>query len=84
MVELAKESTTMRRVLDPMFVYFDSRQHWAPQKGLAMIILSRMAYFMENSGIILSYHFWLNYFSEINHPVDVLSNSMFTLKMWIS
>lgn len=53
MVELAKESTTMRRVLDPMFVYFDSRQHWAPQKGLAMIILSRMAYFMENSGIIL-------------------------------
>ena len=53
MVELAKESTTMRRVLDPMFVYFDSRQHWAPQKGLAMIILSRMAYFMENSGIML-------------------------------
>lgn len=52
MVELAKESTTMRRVLDPMFVYFDFRQHWAPEKGLAMIVLSRMAYFMENSGTI--------------------------------
>jgi len=52
MVELAKESTTMRRVLDPMFVYFDFRQQWAPEKGLAMIVLSRMAYFMENSGTI--------------------------------
>lgn len=55
MVELAKESTTMRRVLDPMFVYFDSRQHWAPRNGLAMMVLSSMAYFMENMGIILSY-----------------------------
>ncbi|KAI5430904.1 hypothetical protein KIW84_035154 [Lathyrus oleraceus] len=35
LVELAKESTTMRRVLDPMFVYLDSRQHWAPQDGSA-------------------------------------------------
>ncbi|XP_061361425.1 protein SEMI-ROLLED LEAF 2 [Gastrolobium bilobum] len=50
MVELAKESTTMRRVLDPMFVYFDSRQHWAPQNGLAMMVLSSMAYFMESTG----------------------------------
>ncbi|OIV90896.1 hypothetical protein TanjilG_15629 [Lupinus angustifolius] len=48
--ELAKESTTMRRVLDPMFVYFDSRQHWDPKKGLAMMVLSSMTYFMENSG----------------------------------
>ncbi|KAL2325592.1 hypothetical protein Fmac_024650 [Flemingia macrophylla] len=58
MVELAKESTTMRRVLDPMFVYFDFKQHWDPQKGLAMIVLSRMAYFMEKSGsqrLILAY-----------------------------
>jgi len=53
LVELAKESTTMRRVLDPMFVYFDTRQHWAPQNGLAMVVLSRMAYFIENTGIVL-------------------------------
>ncbi|CAL0320940.1 unnamed protein product [Lupinus luteus] len=50
MAELAKESTTLRRVLDPMFVYFDSRKHWAPQKGLAMMVLSSMIYLMENSG----------------------------------
>ncbi|KAK4273395.1 hypothetical protein QN277_021807 [Acacia crassicarpa] len=48
MVELAKESTTMRRVLDPMFVYFDSGHHWAPQHGLAMMVLSTMAYFTDN------------------------------------
>ncbi|RYQ89954.1 hypothetical protein Ahy_B09g096325 isoform J [Arachis hypogaea] len=50
MVELAKERSTMRRVMDRMFVYFDSRQHWAPQQGLAAKVLSSMAYFMENSG----------------------------------
>lgn len=50
MVDLAKETTTMRRVLDPMFTYFDSRQQWIPRQGLAMIVLSDMAYLMENSG----------------------------------
>ncbi|KAM5561026.1 protein SEMI-ROLLED LEAF 2 [Rosa sericea] len=58
MIELAKESTTMRRVLDPMFVYFDSRHHWVPQQGLAMSVLSDMSYFLETSGnqqMILAY-----------------------------
>ncbi|KAL2490399.1 Uncharacterized protein Adt_26027 [Abeliophyllum distichum] len=50
MVELGKESTTMRRILDPMFVYFDGGRHWVPQHGLATIVLSDMSYFMENSG----------------------------------
>ncbi|ESW16997.1 hypothetical protein PHAVU_007G201500 [Phaseolus vulgaris] len=72
MVELAKESTTMRRVLDPMFVYFDFRQHWAPEKGLAMIVLSRMAYFMENSGnqrfILASVIHHLDHKNVMNDP----------------
>nr|KYP41178.1 Protein EFR3 isogeny [Cajanus cajan] len=72
MVELAKESTTMRRVLDPMFVYFDFRQHWDPQKGLAMIVLSRMAYFMENSGnqrlILASVIHHLDHKNVMNDP----------------
>ncbi|KAK7392085.1 hypothetical protein VNO78_20512 [Psophocarpus tetragonolobus] len=72
MVELAKESTTIRRVLDPMFVYFDFRQHWDPQKGLAMIVLSRMAYFMENSGnqrlILTSVIHHLDHKNVMNDP----------------
>ncbi|KAF5178819.1 Efr3-like protein [Thalictrum thalictroides] len=50
MAELAKESTTMRQVLDPMFIYFDTRRHWVPQQGLAKVVLSDMLYFMEGSG----------------------------------
>lgn len=50
MVELAKESTTMRLILDPMFVYFDTGRHWVPRHGLATMVLSVMSYFLESSG----------------------------------
>ncbi|RVW97824.1 Protein EFR3-like B [Vitis vinifera] len=57
MVELAKESTTMRRVLDPMFVYFDTGRHWVPRQGLALVVLSDMSYFVESMGkYTLSFH----------------------------
>lgn len=52
MAELAKESSTMRRVLDPMFGYFDSGRHWVPQQGLAIMVLSDVLYFMDSSGIL--------------------------------
>ncbi|XP_057960822.1 protein SEMI-ROLLED LEAF 2 isoform X2 [Malania oleifera] len=50
MAELAKESTTLRRVLDPMFVYFDTGKHWVSRQGLAMMVLSDMSYFVEATG----------------------------------
>ncbi|KAJ7977860.1 ARM repeat superfamily protein [Quillaja saponaria] len=50
MAELTKESATMRCVLDPMFVYFDSGRHWVSQQGLAMMVLSNMCYFLESLG----------------------------------
>ncbi|KZV47335.1 hypothetical protein F511_07758 [Dorcoceras hygrometricum] len=50
LVDLAKESTTMRLVLDPMLTYFDSGRHWGPNNGLALIVLSDMSYFVENPG----------------------------------
>ncbi|XP_050222959.1 protein SEMI-ROLLED LEAF 2 [Mercurialis annua] len=50
MAELAKESTTVRQVLDPMFVYFDSGRHWVPQQGLSTAVLSDMCYLLESSG----------------------------------
>ncbi|XP_010546763.1 PREDICTED: uncharacterized protein LOC104818746 [Tarenaya hassleriana] len=49
MVDLAKERTTLRRVLDPMFCYFDSKRQWTPPNGLAMTVLSDATYLMENS-----------------------------------
>ncbi|XP_024961732.1 uncharacterized protein LOC112502139 [Cynara cardunculus var. scolymus] len=50
MVELARESTTMRRVLDPMFVYFDTNRQWVPLHGLGFVVLSDVAYFVESPG----------------------------------
>ncbi|CAN7025144.1 unnamed protein product [Brassica rapa subsp. trilocularis] len=50
MVDLAKESTTLRQILDPMFSYFTSRRQWTTPNGLAMIVLSDAIYLMEISG----------------------------------
>nr|XP_043620858.1 protein SEMI-ROLLED LEAF 2 [Erigeron canadensis] len=48
MVELAKESTTMRRILDPMLIYFDTNRQWVLPHGLGLTVLSDMAYFVES------------------------------------
>lgn len=50
LAELGKESTTMRRVLDPMFVYFDGGRHWDARHGLALHVLSDMSYLAKSSG----------------------------------
>ncbi|XP_019187723.1 PREDICTED: protein EFR3 homolog B [Ipomoea nil] len=50
MADLAKESSTMRRVLDPMFIHFDNNKHWVPRHGLAFVVLSDLSYFVESSG----------------------------------
>ncbi|XP_055816588.1 protein SEMI-ROLLED LEAF 2 isoform X2 [Solanum dulcamara] len=50
MADLAEESSTMRRVLDPMFVHFDHGRHWVSPHGLAVMVLSDMIYFVESSG----------------------------------
>uniref|UniRef100_A0A7N0VMA9 ARM repeat superfamily protein n=1 Tax=Kalanchoe fedtschenkoi TaxID=63787 RepID=A0A7N0VMA9_KALFE len=50
MVDLAEERTTMRRVLDPMFLYFDTKMQWVPQHGLALMILSDVSYLVEGTG----------------------------------
>ncbi|KAM0954487.1 putative armadillo-like helical protein [Dioscorea sansibarensis] len=50
LADLAKESTTMRRLLDPMLVYFDTGKHWLPRNGLALVVLSDMAYYVKSSG----------------------------------
>ncbi|XP_068659378.1 protein SEMI-ROLLED LEAF 2 [Aristolochia californica] len=50
MIELAKESSTMRRVLDPMLIYFDKGRHWELRHGLALHVLSDVSYLVEDSG----------------------------------
>lgn len=41
----------MRRVLDPMFHYFDAGKHWSFEQGLSVAVLRDMQHFMDKSGI---------------------------------
>lgn len=51
MAALAKEATTVRRVLDPMFRYLDAGKHWSMETGLALIVLQNMQFLMEQTGL---------------------------------
>ena len=51
MANLAKEATTVRRVLESLFRYFDNNNSWSPQRGLALCVLLDMQLVMEQSGM---------------------------------
>ncbi|KAK9665077.1 hypothetical protein RND81_14G088700 [Saponaria officinalis] len=50
MAGLAKEATTIRRVLEPFFHNFDSEDYWSPDSGLACSVLMYMQLLLEESG----------------------------------
>jgi protein EFR3 len=51
MAKLAKEGTTVRRVLESLFRYFDNTNLWSPEHGLALSVLLDMQSIIENAGI---------------------------------
>ncbi|KAK7404490.1 hypothetical protein VNO78_05421 [Psophocarpus tetragonolobus] len=58
MVKLAKEASTLRRVLEPLFHYFDTENQWSSEKGVAdhvlMYLQSLLAESGDNSCLLLS------------------------------
>lgn len=50
LAKLAKEATTVRRVLEALFCHFDRTNLWSPDHGLALPVLLDMQSIMENSG----------------------------------
>lgn len=50
MAKLAKEATTVRRVLEALFRYFDNNNLWSSSSGLALCILLDMQIIMDRSG----------------------------------
>lgn len=50
--KLAKEATTIRRVLESFFRYFDTGNLWSPKLGLGLSVLMDMQIIMENLGIV--------------------------------
>ncbi|KAE8718344.1 putative serine/threonine-protein kinase GCN2-like [Hibiscus syriacus] len=47
---LAKEATTIRRVLEPLFHNFDAENHWSHEKGVAFTLLMYLQLLMEETG----------------------------------
>lgn len=50
MARLAKEATTVRRVLESLFRYFDNSDMWSPEHGLALPVLLEMQLLIEDYG----------------------------------
>lgn len=50
MGKLAKEATTVRRVLEPLFHNFDNENHWSSEKGVASSVLMYMQSLIAESG----------------------------------
>lgn len=50
MAKLGKEATTMRRVLESLFRYFDNGNLWNAKEGIAFPVLKEMQLLMDNSG----------------------------------
>ncbi|XP_061367293.1 protein SEMI-ROLLED LEAF 2-like isoform X3 [Gastrolobium bilobum] len=48
--KLAKEATTVRRVLEPLFHNFDAENHWSSEKGVASCVLMYMQSLLAESG----------------------------------
>ncbi|XP_020586388.1 uncharacterized protein LOC110028750 [Phalaenopsis equestris] len=65
MVNLAKEATTMRRILEPIFCIFDEGNYWSPDKGIAISVLSFVQELMEKSG--QNNHLLLSMVKHLDH-----------------
>ncbi|OQU88038.1 uncharacterized protein LOC8056112 isoform X2 [Sorghum bicolor] len=50
MANIAKEATTVRRILDPLFRLFDSHDYWSSESGIALSVLQEMQKLMDKSG----------------------------------
>ncbi|KAF0931195.1 hypothetical protein E2562_002544 [Oryza meyeriana var. granulata] len=50
LARISREATTVRRVLEAIFRYFDNNSLWSPSKGLALCVLLDMQIVIEKSG----------------------------------
>ncbi|KAM1139537.1 hypothetical protein FF1_039678 [Malus domestica] len=70
--KLAKEATTVRRVLESLFCYFDNGDLWSPKHGLALSVLMNMQLIIENCG--QNRHFMLSILIKHLDHKNVLKN----------
>jgi len=77
MAKLAKEGTTVRRVLESLFRYFDNANLWSPEHGLALSVLLNMQSIIENSGICFLECFNISFLSQFLSPILTIYNSFY-------
>lgn len=53
MARLGKEATTLRRVMESLFRYFDDGNLWPIEDGIAFPVLKDMQLLMDESGQVL-------------------------------
>ncbi|KAB2594741.1 hypothetical protein D8674_030191 [Pyrus ussuriensis x Pyrus communis] len=70
--KLAKEATTVRRVLESLFRCFDKGDLWSPKHGLALSVLMDMQLIIENCG--QNRHFMLSILIKHLDHKNVLKN----------
>ena len=54
--KLAKEATTVRRVLELLFHNFDSENHWSSEKGVASCVLMYLQSLLAESGSVVTFN----------------------------
>lgn len=69
MAKLAKEGTTVRRVLESLFRYFDNANLWSPDHGLALSVLLDMQSIIENAGISFLEYFDISFPSKFLYHI---------------
>ena len=57
---LAKEASTVRRVLEPLLNNFDAENHWSAERGVACSVLLYLQSLLEESGHMEFYCFLFN------------------------
>lgn len=55
MARLGKEATTLRRVMEALFRYFDNGNMWPIKDGIALPVLKDVQFLMDDSGLVPSF-----------------------------
>lgn len=57
MAKLAMEASTIRRILESLFRYFDCENLWSLDNGFAFLVLKDLQSLMDNTGTCVIFNF---------------------------
>lgn len=78
MANLAKDGTSIRRVMEPLFRYFDNGSLWTIDHGLAFYVLKDMLFSIDDSGIIFFILDFISIYWELSiQCIDYFIKSVF-------